>query len=111
MCVWNSRGDPRCYTDVCIDGGGILRYCSTSRLYMLMGARHPNGQLAHEPGGEEELVEMLRQHPLTHDYAGHRGIVPAARLVQPALRPGSSAHLQQGRCRRIGLVLPISSAT
>lgn len=54
------KRDPRCYTDVCIDGKWYhYDHCST-HVYMLMGGAAPSLQLAHEPGSEEELVEMLR---------------------------------------------------
>ncbi|BBQ32461.1 hypothetical protein WP2W18E01_40430 [Aeromonas caviae] len=57
------KRDPRCYTDVCIDGKWYhYDHCST-HVYMLMGGAAPSLQLAHEPGSEEELVAMLRQHP------------------------------------------------
>lgn len=53
--------DPRCYTDVCIDGKWYhYDHCST-HVYMLMGGTAPSMTLAYEPSSEEELIEMLRQ--------------------------------------------------
>ncbi|WP_336289043.1 hypothetical protein [Aeromonas dhakensis] len=53
--------DPRCYTDVCIDGKWYhYDHCST-HVYMLMGGAPPSMTLAYEPSSEEELIEMLRQ--------------------------------------------------
>ncbi|WP_447749325.1 hypothetical protein [Aeromonas veronii] len=63
------KRDPRCYTDVCIDGKWYhYDHCSTN-VYMLMGgaapslqlAYEPSLQLAYEPSSEEELIEMLQQ--------------------------------------------------
>ncbi|MGE6225404.1 hypothetical protein D3C76_1457650 [compost metagenome] len=55
------KKDPRCYTDVCIDGKWYhYDHCST-HAYMLMGGAAPSLQLACEPGSEEELIAMLQQ--------------------------------------------------
>ncbi|MFQ1828073.1 hypothetical protein ACK38R_18555 [Aeromonas veronii] len=55
------KRDPRCYTDVCIDGKWYhYDHCSTN-VYMLMGGAAPCLQLAYEPSSEEELIEMLQQ--------------------------------------------------
>ena len=53
--------DPRCYTDLCIDGKwNDNDHCST-HVYMLMGGAAPSLELTHEPRSEEELIEMLQQ--------------------------------------------------
>lgn len=66
------KKDPRCYTDVCIDGKWYhYDHCST-HVYMLMGGAAPSLQLAHEPGSEEELVEMLRIPAKLNSHSGQR---------------------------------------
>ena len=53
--------DPRCYTDVCIDGKWHhYDHCST-QVYTLMGGAAPRQELAYEPSSEEELIAMLQQ--------------------------------------------------
>lgn len=52
--------DPRCYTDVCIDGVWFhYDHCST-KAYKLSGGNSPYVDLAREPQTEEELVELLK---------------------------------------------------
>lgn len=47
--------DPRCYTDVCIDGKWYhYDHCST-HVYMLMGGAAPSMTLAYEPSSEAGL--------------------------------------------------------
>ena len=53
--------DPRCYTDVCINGIWFhYDHCGTTA-YQLRGGASPQVALAKEPQTEEELLEMLTQ--------------------------------------------------
>ncbi|MFA0037843.1 hypothetical protein [Vibrio sp. 10N.261.52.A1] len=54
------KQDPRCYTDVCVDGKWFhYDHCST-QAYMLKGGASAVIELAKEPTTEGELVEMLQ---------------------------------------------------
>ncbi|MEZ8386957.1 hypothetical protein AB6C98_25185 [Vibrio splendidus] len=54
------KQDPRCYTDVCVDGKWFhYDHCGT-RSYMLKGGASAVIELAKEPATEGELVEMLQ---------------------------------------------------
>jgi len=51
--------NPRCYTDVCIDGKWFhYDHCGT-KVYMLKGESAPEFELAVEPTTEEELLALL----------------------------------------------------
>jgi len=51
--------DPRCYTDMCIDGVWFhYDHCGT-KVYMLKGESAPEFDLAGEPTTEEELLALL----------------------------------------------------
>lgn len=53
--------DPRCYTDVCINGIWFhYDHCGTVA-YQLCGGASPQVDLAKEPETEEELIGMLTQ--------------------------------------------------
>lgn len=55
------KQDPRCYTDVCIDGLWYhYDHCGTTA-YTLSGGASPQIQLAPEPKTEEELIELLQK--------------------------------------------------
>lgn len=43
------KRDPRCYTDVCIDGKWYHYDHGSTNVYMLMGGAAPSLQLAYEP--------------------------------------------------------------
>ncbi|MCC4856878.1 hypothetical protein AB4179_12505 [Vibrio lentus] len=54
------KQDPRCYTDVCVDGKWFhYDHCGT-QAYMLKGGSSAVIELAKEPVTEGELVEMLQ---------------------------------------------------
>ena len=54
------KQDPRCYTDVCVDGKWFhYDHCGT-RAYMLKGGASAVIELARKPSTEGELVEMLQ---------------------------------------------------
>ncbi len=54
------KQDPRCYTDVCVDGKWFhYDHCST-RAYMLKGGASALFELDREPSTETELVELLQ---------------------------------------------------
>ncbi|MFA0411157.1 hypothetical protein AB4505_23650 [Vibrio splendidus] len=54
------KQDPRCYTDVCVDGKWFhYDHCGTLA-YMLKGGASAVIELAREPATEGELVEMLQ---------------------------------------------------
>lgn len=51
--------NPRCYTDVCIEGKWFhYDHCGT-KVYMLKGGNAPEFDLAAEPTTEEELYTYL----------------------------------------------------
>lgn len=55
------KQDPRCYTDVCVEGRWYhYDHCGT-KAYMLWGGAAPQVDLGREPKTEEELVELLKQ--------------------------------------------------
>lgn len=53
--------NPKCYTDICIDGVWFHHDHCTTTAYMLSGGSSPQVDLAREPQTEEELVEMLTE--------------------------------------------------
>ncbi|MCZ8488463.1 hypothetical protein O9992_17995 [Vibrio lentus] len=54
------KQDPRCYTDVCVDGRWFhYDHCRT-QAYMLKGGSSAVFELSKEPATEGELVEMLQ---------------------------------------------------
>ncbi|CAH7133853.1 conserved hypothetical protein [Vibrio chagasii] len=54
------KQDPKCYTDVCVDGKWFhYDHCGT-QAYMLKGGSSAVIELAKEPSTEGELVEMLQ---------------------------------------------------
>lgn len=53
------KNDPRCYTDLCIDGKWFHYDHCTTRAYMLKGGSSPEVELAKIPTTESELVELL----------------------------------------------------
>lgn len=53
------KQDPRCYTDVCVNGKWFhYDHCGT-RAYMLKGGASATVELAKEPSTEGELIDML----------------------------------------------------
>lgn len=55
------KQDPRCYTDLCIDGYWYhYDHCGTS-VYQLRGGHSPSIELEEEPKTEEELIQLIRQ--------------------------------------------------
>ncbi len=53
------KRDPRCYTDVCIDGKWFhYDHCSTNA-YMLRGGASLEMQLERVPETESELIDLL----------------------------------------------------
>ena len=54
------KKDPRCYTDVCINGKWYHHDHGSRQVYMLMGGAAPSLELAYVPDSEEELIEMLQ---------------------------------------------------
>lgn len=81
------KKDPRCYTDVCIDGKWYhYDHCST-HVYMLMGAPPPACSLPMNPAAKRSWWRCSASTPNADCPRAIGGIVPAARLVQPALRP------------------------
>ncbi|MDG3084888.1 hypothetical protein P7F88_01795 [Vibrio hannami] len=53
------KKDPRCYTDVCINGKWFHHDHLTTKAYMLKGGASPEFDLAKVPTTEDELIEML----------------------------------------------------
>lgn len=54
------KKDPRCYTDVCVDGLWFhYDHCGT-KAYILRGGASPEVELAKEPETEGELIELLK---------------------------------------------------
>ena len=54
------KKDPRCYTDVCVDGLWYhYDHCST-KAYILRGGASPEVELTKEPQTESELIVMLK---------------------------------------------------
>lgn len=53
------KQDPRCYTDVCLEGKWYhYDHCGTTA-YMLKGGSPEEIELANEPATESELIELL----------------------------------------------------
>lgn len=52
--------NPRCYTDVFVDGKWYHYDHCGSKVYMLAGGASPEFNLACEPGTEEELIELIQ---------------------------------------------------
>lgn len=55
------KKDPRCYTDVCIDGRWFHHDHCTTRVYMLKGGAECELELAKTPSTEDELVHLINQ--------------------------------------------------
>lgn len=53
------KNDPRCYTDVCIDGKWYHYDHCTTKAYMLKGGAAPTVELAKIPTTESELLDLL----------------------------------------------------
>ncbi|PWI32476.1 hypothetical protein DI392_15610 [Vibrio albus] len=53
------KKDPRCYTDVCVDGKWFHHDHCTDSAYMLKGGAAPDVSLHKVPETEEELIELL----------------------------------------------------
>lgn len=51
--------DPRCYTDICIDGKWFHHDHCTDTAYMLWGGTSPHIQLDKTPKTESELIDLL----------------------------------------------------
>ena len=52
--------DPRCYTDVCVDGLWYhYDHCGT-KAYILRGGAAPQVELAREPQTEDELIALIK---------------------------------------------------
>lgn len=58
-CYMKLKDDPRCYTDVCVNGKWFHYDHCTQNAYMLMGGNSPSIELAKIPETEIELIEML----------------------------------------------------
>jgi hypothetical protein len=57
------KQDPRCYTDVCVNGLWYhYDHCST-KAYVLRGGASPEINLDTEPKTESELISMLEDLP------------------------------------------------
>ncbi|WED22173.1 hypothetical protein L3Q72_01770 [Vibrio sp. JC009] len=54
------KQDPRCYTDVCIDGRWYHYDHCGKKAYMLWGGSAPQLELEREPKTEDELIELLK---------------------------------------------------
>ncbi len=54
------KKDPRCYTDVCINGTWFHHDHCTNTAYALAGGNSPHIELDKTPETEEELFEMLK---------------------------------------------------
>ncbi|WP_394247028.1 hypothetical protein [Vibrio profundi] len=53
------KQDPRCYTDVCVNGKWFhYDHCGTTA-YMLKGGSSAEFELSKEPQTENELISML----------------------------------------------------
>jgi len=53
------KQDPRCYTDVCVNGKWFhYDHCGTTA-YMLKGGASAQVELSKEPSTENELVSLL----------------------------------------------------
>lgn len=53
------KKDPRCYTDVCINGKWFHHDHCTTSVYMLKGGASQEIELARTPDTEVELVELI----------------------------------------------------
>lgn len=54
------KQDPRCYTDVCVNGRWFhYDHCGT-KAYMLKGGASPEIDLGREPTSENDLIDMLQ---------------------------------------------------
>lgn len=51
--------DPKCYTDVCIDGKWFHYDHCTTTAYMLKGGASPCVELEKMPTTENELIELI----------------------------------------------------
>ncbi|MBM7036575.1 hypothetical protein [Vibrio ulleungensis] len=58
------KQDPRCYTDVCVDGLWYhYDHCGT-RAYVLRGGSSPEINFSSEPKTEQELIELIKSTPI-----------------------------------------------
>ncbi|ELA8098911.1 hypothetical protein HJ201_24445 [Vibrio parahaemolyticus] len=57
------KKDPRCYTDVCIDGKWFHYDHCTTTAYMLKGGAPYYVELNKVPQSENELIELLTTQP------------------------------------------------
>ncbi|MCG9626665.1 hypothetical protein L1D34_17690 [Vibrio mediterranei] len=55
------KKDPRCYTDICIDGRWFHHDHCTNTAYMLWGGSSPQLKLERTPNTEDELIGLLKQ--------------------------------------------------
>ncbi|MDA0117755.1 hypothetical protein [Vibrio sp. T11.5] len=55
------KKDPRCYTDVCVDGKWFHHDHCTSKAYMLKGGADVSVEFNKIPETEDELIELLVQ--------------------------------------------------
>jgi hypothetical protein len=53
--------DPKCYTDVCVNGKWFHHDHCTTIAYMLKGGASSNIELAKMPATENELVDLLTE--------------------------------------------------
>jgi len=54
------KKDPKCYTDVCVNGFWYHHDHGSTKAYVLRGGASPEVLLEREPNTEDELVSMLR---------------------------------------------------
>ncbi len=57
----NLKQDPRCYTDVCVNGKWFHYDHCTTKAYMLNGGASSDVNLTKVPMTESELVTLLAQ--------------------------------------------------
>lgn len=55
------KQDPRCYTDICINGKWYHHDHCTATAYRLMGGLSPRFELSKIPMTENELVDLLSE--------------------------------------------------
>ncbi|WP_047042068.1 hypothetical protein [Vibrio mexicanus] len=53
------KQDPRCYTDVCVNGKWYHHDHCTTTAYMLRGGSSSHVELAKMPSTESELIDLL----------------------------------------------------
>lgn len=57
------KQDPRCYSDVCVNGKWFHYDHCTTNAYMLKGGASPLFELAKMPTTENELIDLLSEIP------------------------------------------------